>query len=184
MRQIHQGLGAMASPADLAAAVTRPGRAEREFTENEHAAEIQIGGVQGPQSLERACASAGATKMQTLAAVSAATDDGTPPGEHAREPRFVHTGEHCDDEPRIALVHALAQRLADQMRVLVADARAGDADVPLTVHPALLASFALEALTQPVDASETITRRIVRLRQIAHALRGSADILEELTTRI
>ncbi|OHV35446.1 hypothetical protein CC117_19630 [Parafrankia colletiae] len=94
----------------------------------------------------------------------------------------AHACGSRDDADRMAPVHLLAHQLAEEIRTLAADARAGRAEVPLAVHPALLASFALEALTGPDVTAQATDLRALRLRQVARSLRGAADLLDELAT--
>lgn len=94
----------------------------------------------------------------------------------------AHTCGSRDDADRMTSVHLLAHQLAEEIRTLAADARAGHAEVPLAVHPALLASFALEALTGPEVTAKATDLRALRLRQVAQSLRGAADLLDELAT--
>ncbi|WP_154675218.1 hypothetical protein [Parafrankia elaeagni] len=94
----------------------------------------------------------------------------------------AHACGSRDGTDRMAPVHLLAHQLAEEIRTLAADARAGRAEVPLAVHPALLASFALEALTGPEVTAQATELRALRLRQVAQSLRGAADLLDELAT--
>jgi hypothetical protein len=170
----------MASPAELVAAMRAIGLLQRGFTAAESAAETRRAGGEELHRLQMAHALAGAADMQVLMAAGVAADAGADPAKITRASTFAYTGANCDsdDDTKFTLVRVQAQRLASQLMVMAADARAGRAELPLTVYPAMLIATALQNLLDATGINDDA--RAQALRQVADSLAGGAEIIASM----
>ncbi len=184
MGEVRRGLGTMADPAELVAAMTAIGLLQRGFTGTEQAAEIGQAGGEELHRLQMAHALAGAAEMQVLMAAGAAADAGADPAKITRASAFAYTGANCDsdDDTKFMLVRVQAQRLASQLMVTAADSRAGRAGLPLMVYPAMLVATALQNLLDATSIDDAADRARA-LREAAAALAGGAEIAGEMAAR-
>jgi hypothetical protein len=184
MGEPRQGLGTMASPAELVAAMTAIGLLERGFTGQEQAEAITRAGGVELHRLQMAYALAGAVEMQVLMAAGAAADAGA---DHARITRActaTYDGASCQDsdDTQFTLVRVQAQRLASQLMVMAADARAGRAEFPLLVYPAMLVATALQKLVDTASIDDPAGRARM-LHETAGTLAGGAEVITEMADK-
>ena len=184
MGEIREGLGEMADPADLVTALVQLGLLERAFTGTELAAETDRAGGAELFRLEMAHALAGAADMQILMAAGAAADAGAEPARIMRATDFAYTGANCEkeDDARFTLVRVQAQRLSTQLMVMAADSRAGRAELPLMVYPAMLIAGALEKMLNATTLDDPAARAAA-LAAAAGELTGGAEVIQELADK-
>jgi hypothetical protein len=184
MGEIREGLGEMADPADLVTALVQLGLLKRAFTGTELAAETGRAGGAELFRLEMAHALAGAADMQILMAAGAAADAGAEPARIMRATDFAYTGANCEkeDDAKFTLVRVQAQRLSTQLMVMAADFRAGRAELPLMVYPAMLVAGALEKMLN-VTTLDDPAARAAALAEAAGELTGGAEVIQELADK-
>ncbi len=171
----------MAGPAGLVTALVQVGLLKRAFTGTELAAETDRAGGTELFRLEMAHALAGAADMQILMAAGAAADAGAEPARIMHAADFACTGPNCekDDDAKVTLVRVQAQRLSTQLMVMAADSRAGRAELPLMVYPAMLIAGALEKMLNATTLDHPAARAAA-LAEAAGELTGGAEVIQEL----
>jgi len=160
------------------------GLLKRVFTGTELAAEADRAGGAELFRLEMAHALAGAADMQILMAAGAAADAGAEPARIMRATDFAYTGANCEkeDDAKFTLVRVQAQRLSTQLMVMAADSRAGRAELPLMVYPAMLIAGALEKMLNATTLDDPAARAAA-LAEAAGELTGGAEVIQELADK-
>jgi len=179
-------MGVMADPSELVAALRSLGVVDRMPTGSEEVEAEQRAGGRALWCLECAQHLAGAVEVQVLMAAGAAVDAGhgdIPITLTGRE--FYGGAGAADDAARIGVLLALTRRLADQVMLMTARLRRGDADDGMSplVMPSLLVAEALQGLLTAAanEAQGSKAHPRASLSEVIEQLRGAADVLETMT---
>jgi hypothetical protein len=187
MGEVREGLGEMASPVELGQALAAIGLFARAPAEADLAGELQRLGSTELLRLEMAHWLLGAAGMQVLMAKTAAVDAGTEPVRINRAAGRMLSGAGCegDDLAKAAFAQVLAKQLEALLMVLVADAAAGRADMPLVIQPALLTAGHLATLLQAATGARPTDggSYVARLREVAAGLTGAVELISELASK-
>lgn len=127
---------------------------------------------------------AGAADMQILMAAGAAADAGADPARIMRATDFAYTGANCEKEDgaKFTLVRVQAKRLATQLTVTAADSRAGRAELPLMIYPAMLIAGVLEKMLDATTLDDP-SARAAALAEAAGELADGAEVIQELADK-
>ncbi|MFN2503683.1 MAG: hypothetical protein ABR540_05530 [Acidimicrobiales bacterium] len=179
-------MGIMAEPLELLAALQALGTIDRVPTAPEEAEAQRRAGGRALWRLECAQHLAGAVEMQVLMAGGAAANAGHDHTAITRAGRELYGGAGAgDDATRVGVLMAMTHRLVDQVMLLTARLRRGDADDGLSplVMPSLLVALGLQGLLKAaVDEGQgQEARPRAGLPEVVEQLRGAADVLETMT---
>jgi len=179
-------MGVMADPLELVAALRSLGAIDRALTGPETAEAERRAGGRALWRLECAQHLAGAVEIQVLMAAGAAVDAGhgdIPITLTGRE--FYGGAGATDDATRVGVLLALTRRLADQVMLLTARMRRGDADegLSLLVMPSLLVAEGLQGLLMAAanEARGSDAHPRAGLPEVIGQPRGAAEVLETMT---
>ena len=179
-------MGIMAEPLELLAALQALGTIHRVPTAPEEAEAQRRAGGRALWRLECAQHLAGAVEMQVLMAGGGAADAGHDHTAITRAGRELYGGAAAgDDATRVGVLMAMTHRLVDQVMLLTARLRRGDADDGLSplVMPSLLVALGLDGLLRAAvdEGHGQKAHPRAGLPEVVEQLRGAADVLETMT---
>ena len=159
MGDVREGLGEMASPAELGQALAAIGLFRHAPSEAALARELEQLGSAELLRLELANWLLGAAAMQVLMAETTAADAGVDPARITLAAGRLLSGANCDrdHDTKVVFAQLLARQLEHLLMVLTAESVKGRTALPLLIQPSMLIASHLTALLQAGSGKLSVT---------------------------